>query len=86
MGRDPLRTPGSVRSADPMAKAKSSATDMLSGGIVLAIFAAVVGGVSALTVSPTAGFIVGGLVGIPAQIMLMIGIIAKGVEVGNRSR
>ena len=55
----------------------------ISSGVIMAVFA---GGLSALFgMDTTVGLLILVAGGVAAQILLLIGVIAKGVQIGNRS-
>lgn len=69
-----------------MAKGANTATDYLVSGIFIGLFGGVAGYGAGAATNATAGWVVFGIVGAVAQTVLLIGCIARGVEVGMRSK
>lgn len=65
--------------------AGTDATDYLTVGIMLSIAAGAIAGFCWAMDAKTAAVIAGGVLGWIGTVILTIGIIAKGVQVGNRS-
>lgn len=70
--------------ADP--KHLSTSTDYIVSGIFIGLLAGIAGYGAGVATNATVGWVVFGAIGAVAQVVLLIGIIARGVEVGNRSR